>query len=66
VSELLARHRDETVDHDAGLRLGAIAGPDTVIFSSDGTTTFVGLSLTVSGTTEWAPGEQETAREAAL
>lgn len=67
VADLLARHRDETVDHDAGLRLRAVPGPDTVVTSSDGTTTFVGLSLSVSGTAEWAPGEQETAgREAAI
>ena len=57
VAGLLARHRDETVDHDVGLRLRAIPGPDTVITSSDGTTTFVGLSLSVSGTADWAPGE---------
>jgi uncharacterized protein (TIGR02677 family) len=67
VAELLARHRDETTDHDAGLRLRAVPGPDTVVTSSDGTTTFVGLSLSVSGTTEWtdtaewAPGEREAA-----
>jgi uncharacterized protein (TIGR02677 family) len=67
VADLLARHRDETVDHDAGLHLRAVPGPDTVVTSSDGTTTFVGLSLSVSGTAEWAPGEQETAgREAAI
>ena len=81
VADLLARHRDETTDHDAGLHLRAIPGQDTVVTSSDGTTTFVGLSLSVSGTAEWAPGtagrapgigewapdEQETAgREAAL
>jgi uncharacterized protein (TIGR02677 family) len=65
VADLLARNRDDTVDHDAGLRLRAVPGPDTVVTSSDGTTTFVGLSLTVSGTAEWAPGES-AAREAAL
>jgi len=67
VAELLARHRDETTDHDAGLRLRAVPGLDTVVTSSDGTTTFVGLSLSVSGTAEgagpveWAPGEREAA-----
>ncbi len=61
VAELLARHRDETVDHDVGLRLRAVPGLDTVVTSSDGTTTFVGLSLSVSGTAEWAPGEREAA-----
>jgi uncharacterized protein (TIGR02677 family) len=57
VAELLARHRGETVDHDVGLLLRAVPGPDTVITSPDGTTTFVGLSLTVSGTAEWAPAD---------
>jgi uncharacterized protein (TIGR02677 family) len=61
VADLLARNRDETVDHDVGLRLCAIPGPDTVVTSSDGTTTFVGLSLSVTGTAEWAPGEREAA-----
>ena len=66
VAELLARHRDETVDHDVGLRLRAIPGHDTVVFSSDGTTTFVGLSLSVTGTAEFAPGEETAEREIAL
>jgi len=55
VAELLARHRDETTDHDVGLSLRAVPGLDTVVTSSDGTTTFVGLSLSVSGTARWAP-----------
>jgi hypothetical protein len=55
VADLLARHRDETVDHDAGLRLHAVPGTDTVVSSSDGTTTFVGLSLSISSTGEQAP-----------
>ena len=50
VADLLARNRDETVDHDVGLRLRMVPGPDTVVTSPDGTTTFVGLSLSVSGT----------------
>jgi uncharacterized protein (TIGR02677 family) len=50
VAELLARHREEITDHDVGLRLRAIPGADTVVTSSDGTTTFIGLSLAVSGT----------------
>ena len=61
IAELLARHRDETTDHDVGLRLRAVPGPDTVVTSSDGTTTFVGLSLSVSGITEWVTGEREAA-----
>ena len=61
VADLLARHRDEAVDHDAGLRLRAIGGRDTVVTSPDGTTTFVGLSLSVSGTVPWTPGEREAA-----
>jgi uncharacterized protein (TIGR02677 family) len=58
VADVLARHREETVDHDVGLRLRAVPGPDTVVTSPDGTTTFVGLSLEVSGIGEWAPGEE--------
>jgi hypothetical protein len=61
VADLLARHRDETDDHDVSLRLRAVPGPDTVVTSSDGTTTFVDLSLSVSSTTQWAPGEREAA-----
>jgi hypothetical protein len=49
-AELLARHREEITDYDVGLRLRAVPGPDTVVTSSDGTTTFVGLSLHVDGT----------------
>jgi hypothetical protein len=49
IAELLARHREEITDHDVGLRLRAVPGPDTVVTSSDGTMTFVGLSLWVSG-----------------
>jgi hypothetical protein len=56
VADLLARNRDETVDHDVGLRLRMIPGADTVVTSPDGTTTFVGLSLIVAGTAEWASG----------
>jgi hypothetical protein len=50
VAELLARHREAITDHDVGLRLRAVPGPDTVVASSDGTTTFCGLSLQVDGT----------------
>jgi hypothetical protein len=50
LAELLARHREEVTDDDIALRLRAVPGPDTVVTSSDGTTTFVGLSLWVSGT----------------
>ena len=61
VADLLARHRDETDDHEVSLRLRAVPGPDTVVTSSDGTTTFVDLSLSVSSTVQWAPGEREAA-----
>jgi hypothetical protein len=61
VADLLARHRDETVDHDVSLCLRAVPGRDTVVTSSDGTTTFVDLSLSVSGTAQWTPGEREAA-----
>ncbi|HEY2578649.1 MAG TPA: TIGR02677 family protein [Streptosporangiaceae bacterium] len=67
VADLLACNRDETVNHDVGLRLRAAPGPDTVVTSPDGTTTFIGLSLSVSGTAEWMPGEPALGpREAAL
>ncbi len=58
---LLAGNRDETVDHDVGLRLRVVPGQDTVVTSPDGTTTFVGLSLSVSGTSAWAPDQREAA-----
>jgi uncharacterized protein (TIGR02677 family) len=58
---LLAGNRDETVDHDVGLRLRVVPGQDTVVTSPDGTTTFVGLSLSVSGTSAWARDQRETA-----
>jgi uncharacterized protein (TIGR02677 family) len=61
VADLLARNRDDTVDHDVGLRLRMAPGPDTVVTSPDGTTTFVGLTLSVSGLAEWAPTEDEAA-----
>jgi uncharacterized protein (TIGR02677 family) len=61
VADLLAGNRDETADHDVGLRLRAIPGPDTVVTSPDGTTTFTGLSLSVRGTAAWAPGQREAA-----
>jgi uncharacterized protein (TIGR02677 family) len=48
VGSLLAQAGDQVIDHDAGLRLRAVPGPDTVVSSSDGTTTFVRLSLSVS------------------
>ena len=75
VSDLLARHRDEIADHDVGLCLRAVPGTDTVVASLDGTTTFVGLSLSISSTGEntpslpgrvhqlpdWTPGDREAA-----
>jgi uncharacterized protein (TIGR02677 family) len=48
VGALLAQQGEQVTDHDAGLRLRAVPGPDTVVSSPDGTTTFVRLSLTVS------------------
>ena len=48
VGALLAQQGEQVTDHDAGLRLRAVTGPNTVVSSPDGTTTFVRLSLTVS------------------
>ena len=48
VGALLAQSGEQVTDHDAGLTLWAVPGPDTVVSSPDGTTTFVRLSLTVS------------------
>jgi uncharacterized protein (TIGR02677 family) len=48
VGALLAQQGEQVTDHDAGLRLRAVPGPDTVVSSPDGTTTFARLSLTVS------------------
>jgi uncharacterized protein (TIGR02677 family) len=48
VGTLLAQQGEHVTDHDAGLWLRAVPGPDTVVTSPDGTTTFVRLSLTVS------------------
>ncbi len=49
VAELLAKHHEEIADHDVGLRLRAVPGPDTVVASSDGTTTFIALNLYIDG-----------------
>jgi hypothetical protein len=67
VGALLAQQGDEVVDHDAGLRLRAVPGPDTVVTSPDGTTTFEQLRLTVSSTGAGAaePGWPEQTWEAA-
>jgi len=51
VGALLAQQGEQVTDHDAGLRLRAVPGPDTVVSSPDGTTTFVRLSLAVSAAT---------------
>src|SRR6201996_2974478 len=51
VGALLAQQGDQVTDYDAGLRLRATRGPDTVVSSPDGFTTFVRLSLTVSAAT---------------
>ena len=48
VGALLAQQGEQVTDHDAGLQLRAVPGPDTVVSSPDGNTTFVRLSLTVS------------------
>ena len=67
VAALLAQQGEEITDRDAGLRLRAVPGPDTVVESSDGTVTFDGLDLAVSGLTEeWPASRWEAAlREAA-
>ncbi len=54
---LLAQQGEQVTDHDAGLRLRAVPGPDTVVSSPDGTTTFVRLSLTVSAATTMSANE---------
>jgi uncharacterized protein (TIGR02677 family) len=54
VGALLAQHGEQVTDHDAGLRLRAVPGPDTVVSSPDGNTTFVRLSLTVSAASDAA------------
>jgi uncharacterized protein (TIGR02677 family) len=59
VADLLARHRVEVTDHDVGLRLRAIPGRPTVVHSPDGTTTFADLGLSVTGTAEWAPAQEQ-------
>ena len=63
VSDLLARHRTEVTDHDVGLRLNAVPGPDTVVHSPDGTITFDGLTLSVTGTAQWVPASQVPASQ---
>ncbi len=64
VGALLAQQGEQVVDHDAGLRLRAVPGPDTVVSSPDGDTTFVGLSLTVSAAADenWAEPELSVAQ----
>lgn len=57
VGALLAQQGEQVTDHDAGLRLRAVPGQDTVVSSPDGTTTFVRLSLTVSAATAMSAGE---------
>ena len=57
VGALLAQQGEHVTDHDAGLRLRAVPGPDTVVSSPDGTTTFVRLSLTVSAATTMSANE---------
>ena len=61
LSTLLGRHQTETHDSDLGLVLRAEPGPDTVVYSEDGTTTVGALTLTAAR----APGSAEPAREAA-
>ncbi len=64
VAALLAQQGEEIVDHDAGLRLRAVDGPDTVVNSPDGTTTFVRLRLTVAGAADegWTEAPKEMAQ----
>jgi uncharacterized protein (TIGR02677 family) len=62
VGALLAQQGEQVTDYDAGLRLRAVPGPDTVVSSPDGTTTFVRLSLTVYAAT---PGAAENLLEPA-
>jgi uncharacterized protein (TIGR02677 family) len=57
VGTLLAQQGEQVTDHDAGLRLRAVPGPDTVVSSPDGTTTFVRLSLTVSAASTMSANE---------
>ena len=57
VGALLAQQGEQVTDHDAGLRLRAVPGPDTVVSSPDGTTTFIRLSLTVSAATAVSANE---------
>ena len=57
VTDLLARHRAEVTDRDVGSRLCAVPGRDRVVHGLDGTTTFVDLSLSVTGTAEWSPAD---------
>jgi len=59
VGALLAQQGEQVTDHDAGLRLRAVPGPDTVVSSPDGTTTFVRLTLTVSAATMSANGSAD-------
>ena len=53
LANLLARGDADTVDHDLGLRLAAQPGPDTVITSSDGSTTVHGLRITIDTFAAW-------------
>jgi uncharacterized protein (TIGR02677 family) len=62
VAALLAQQGEELVDHDAGLRLRAVDGPDTVVSSPDGTTTFVRLRLTVAAATDEGWSDLEVAQ----
>jgi uncharacterized protein (TIGR02677 family) len=64
VAALLAQQGEEITDHDAGLRLRAVDGPDTVVSSPDGTTTFVRLRLTVAAATDsgWPEAPREMAQ----
>ncbi len=57
VGALLAQQGEKIIDHDARLRLRAVPGPDTVVTSPDGITTFVQLKLTVSGVAGGAADE---------
>jgi uncharacterized protein (TIGR02677 family) len=48
LATLLGQHQAEIEDTDLGLVLRAETGPDTVVYSEDGTTTVVGLTLSAA------------------
>ena len=61
LADVLGQHRTETSDADAGLVLHAEPGPDTVVHSHDGTTTFVALRLRIRPLAAWSADEADEA-----